>query len=206
MLINLHVFILIHLDFCTSCVHVSVIKSVYECGYLSGCVSLRPESKASHLGTALERRVIDNYRPRLLPNHRFGSGRQTACTPVCLPFSPCTHGFTDTHIYTPSECASQSSLPGHARVNTHTWYIALQRQLNAALSNELSYSESCTALDIDLLFLILQPNILSHTHTCNDFKSSHSKTTFSQLQCKFLKHLVIWEHVELWMTGQVIKN
>lgn len=100
MLINLHVFILIHLDFCTSCVHVSVIKSVYECGYLSGCVSLRPESKASHLGTALERRVIDNYRPRLLPNHRFGSGRQTACTPVCLPFSPCTHGFTDTHIYT----------------------------------------------------------------------------------------------------------
>lgn len=166
MLINLHVFILIHLDFCTSCVHVSVIKSVYECGYLSGCVSLRPESKASHLGTALERRVIDNYRPRLLPNHRFGSGRQTACTPVYLPLSPCTHGFTDTHIYTPSECASQSSLPGHARVNTH-----------AHLIYSTSEATKCSSIKRALIFwklhstghwfAILNPptqHSLSHSH------------------------------------------
>lgn len=173
-------FMLMHLHYCTSCDHISANTSVYECGYLSGCVSLRPESKASHLGTAFERRVIDNHRPRLLPNHRFRSSRQTAYTPVCL----CTHTHLHTRTHPPQMCIPiYSAWP---RTGKHAHLIYSTSKLTKCSSIKLAlifWKPHSTGHWFAILNLWAQH---SHSHTCKDFKSPRNcAATFSQFQCKF---------------------
>lgn len=105
------------------CNHLSAfvrMKSVYECGHMavSECAWLcvRAESRAARLETALERRVIDKYRPPgfFQPNyHRIGSSRQTVYTPVCpFLFLSCTH----ISIVTPAVCPNFVCLAVHGKL------------------------------------------------------------------------------------------
>lgn len=129
---NLHVFMWMHLHHL--CPH-ECVWTLDPCLDVCACLCMRPGSKAPHLETALERRVIDKYWPLgfFQPNyHHIGSSRQTVYTPVCLfLFLSCTHRSMHTNTH---QMCIPTTAAWTCTADVHTWYIALQSQLNTALS------------------------------------------------------------------------
>lgn len=107
------------------CEHQCVLSWMFVWKCASLC--LRPESKAPHLETALERRVIDKYWPPSSSNQTTIASDQAdrvdTHLSVCFILS-CTHRHACTLTHTlQMYILSFSALLCSA--NTHTWYIAL---------------------------------------------------------------------------------